>query len=100
MEESGATFGGLKLPSAFGGKDLDYGKNPYKPLMRAVPTPPHLEDPGVPAQTLEIEKVLQSLSISNRVEEAANFKELDMYRLEKGPVDHSHPFCSVENSRQ
>ena len=48
MEASGTAFGGLKPPSAFGGIDLLYGENPHKPLMRAVSTPPHPGDPGVP----------------------------------------------------
>ena len=52
MEESEASFGGLRPPSAFGGRDLHYRENPYKPLIRAVPTPPHPEDFGVPAQML------------------------------------------------
>ena len=66
MEESGATFGGLRPPSVFDGRDLLYGENPYKPLMRAVSTPPHLEDLGVPAQLLGLDKYLKALYISNR----------------------------------
>ena len=74
MEESGATFKGLRPPSTFGGTDLHYGENPYKPLMRAVPTPPHPEDPGVPAQMLGLEKVFKSLHISNRAKNVCFFE--------------------------
>ena len=49
-----------------------------------VPTPPSLENPGVPTQTLGIEKVLQSLNISNKAKEAANFKEPSMEGQEEG----------------
>ena len=59
MEESGATFGGLRPPSAFGGRDLHYGENPYKLPLGAVPTPPYPEDPGVHAQMLGLENLLQ-----------------------------------------
>ena len=90
MEEGGAIFRGIRLPSAYRGKDLHYGENPLKPLLKAVPTPPPLQDPGVPAQILGIEKVLHSLYISNRAK-AADFKEPNMEGQGKGPVDHS-PF--------
>ena len=96
MEESGATVGGLRLPSAFGGRDLHYGENPYKPLIRVVPTPPHPEDPGVPAQILGLEKILKSLYFSHRVK-AVHFMEPNVEEQEKGPVDHSHQHCSVES---
>ena len=86
MEKGWATFRGLRLPSAYKGRDLHYGENPFNPLLKAVPTPPHLEDPGVPAQILGIEKVLQSLYISYRAK-AVHFKEPNMEGQEKGPVD-------------
>ena len=74
---------GIRLPrSAF--RDLYDRENPYKPLFKAVPTSPPLEDPGVPAKTVEIEKVLQSLNISSRTEEAANSKEPTMEGQEEG----------------
>ena len=66
MEEGGATFRGLRLPSAYRGRDIHYEENPFKPLLKAVPTPPYLENPGVTAQSLGIEKVLQSLCITDR----------------------------------
>ena len=96
MEEGGATIRGFRLPSAYRGRDLHYRENPFKPLLKAVPTPPHLEDPGVPAKILGIEKVLQSLYISNRAK-AVHFKEPNTEGQEKEPVDHSHPYCFVES---
>ena len=89
MEESGATFRGLRQPSAYRGRDLHYGENPYKPLMRAVPTPPHPDDPGVPAQLFGLEEVLKALYISNRPK-VIRFLESNVERQEKQPVDHSH----------
>ena len=61
MEEGGVTFRGLRLPSAYRGRDTHYGENPFKPLLKAVPTPPHQEDPRVSAQLLGIEKVFKAL---------------------------------------
>ena len=85
IDESGVTFGGLRLPSALEGKDLHYGENPHKPLMRAVPTPPHLGDLGVPVQMLGLEKVLKSLHISKNV----CFIEPNVRVQEMGTVDHN-----------
>ena len=96
MEESEATFEGLRLPSAFGGRDLHYGENPYKPLMRAVPTPTHLEDPRVPAQMLGLEKVIKSFHIFKNI----RFMEPNMGGQDMGPVDHNHQQSVESNSGQ
>ena len=78
-------------------RDLFSKEVPSNSQLEATTNAPTLKYPGVPVQTLEIEKFLQSLNISCWAEDADNSKEPSTEGQEEKQVDHSHPLCSVES---